>query len=128
MKLLRYQERIRLDLNRVKPSKQPLIKLNKGKIDALWEKSNVLELIGGWGECQEIRERALYLAEKIKDKSRIGKVNNELGNILYDKGIYDEAMECYEKALKIAKKLGNKNAISKAMGSNRTYPFQKRQL
>ena len=57
MKLFNYHPKNILDLSRGIPSKQSIIRLRQGKIDALIGKSRVLELTGKWEECQNSRDR-----------------------------------------------------------------------
>ncbi len=125
MKLLNYQPKYTLDLHRGEPSNSSIIKLKKEKIEALIGKGRILELIGKWQESQKIREKALYLAEKIDDKNEMGQVYEALGWLSGRKCDYNEAIIYYQKAMKLFEITNNKSAIIKvAKGMGVVYYYK----
>ncbi|OQY27230.1 MAG: hypothetical protein B6244_11215 [Candidatus Cloacimonetes bacterium 4572_55] len=86
-------------------------------IDTLIKKGVILQLIGEWDACQNVREDAVRLAEKIEDKKRIASTNIELGALFQRKGDSERAMACNKKSLQLSEELGNSLGIANAFGN-----------
>ena len=85
----------------------------KGRlVDVLFGNGKILQLIGRWDECQDVRNETLRLSEELADKNRIAFANQELGVHCWNTGDYDQAMVHLETSIKLSPELDDKQLIS----------------
>ncbi len=87
-----------------------LLKLNidkSSKIDIIYKKSEILNLIGRWDEAINLLEHELSVIEET-DLTNRAKINLSLGTMLYNKGEYEKAMKLCAQIKKITEESNNK--------------------
>jgi signal transduction histidine kinase len=82
--------------------------------NALVLTSNAYGTTGDQEKSEQLSKEAKILVEAIGDDRLIGEVNNNLGNVAYDKGDYEAALDYYILAAKSWERLGNKLAVASA--------------
>ncbi|MFA5770917.1 MAG: tetratricopeptide repeat protein, partial [Patescibacteria group bacterium] len=95
--------------------------LQKDSANIDW-KQNLFQIYDNFGiifadegkekEALENYQKALILAESIKNKSYVSKVCNNLGNLYKDRGDNSKALDYYQKSLKLCVEIGEQDGIA----------------
>lgn len=86
-------------------------------MQGLGDLAGVYQLIGKYHLSIELYEKALQIAQELKDRAGMGKAYKGLGNAYYSLGKCQKAIEYHEKDLELAQELEDKVGVGKAYGN-----------
>jgi len=80
----------------------------------LIKRSNLLEPLGRWDECEELCAEALDLAERIEDRLLVANIRSNRGVINWRKGEIDEALSAISESVQEFEDLNDAEGITRA--------------
>ncbi len=86
------------------------------KIDCLTQKGDCLKTICEWDHAEESYKKALQMAEKMKDSTKIAECTILIGDICKLEAKYNEALDLYFEACQIYKDMGDKQGYCRSLG------------